>query len=332
LEFFDGGNKFVTCSADKTVKVWKWEGLELLHTLNVSPKPGVQDMQVGVTVTNEYIISLSLSGILNFWNLEGLSAESVAAPDFTQAGHRKNVIQVWYNEDKLISIDTEGRVLSFSNLSDIPAHKDLGKSVKQASFSSCGGFMAVSSSNKVFVYNTATFEQLAEIPADGFINKLFLVNQNKIAVVTNKNTFTIYENGEEAGVAKLGEEGISLDVSEDETTAYVGSNVSIPIFVGFDPFREEHSSRSTSRTTLSPSRARSETRSPVFRLPTATTWSPSEPETESSASTVTLRTRSFLPPSSTTETSSLVLFSPQMTPECSPPPTRPIFTCGTLRP
>lgn len=51
LTFFDGGNKFVTCSADKTVKVWKWDGLELLHTLNVSPKPGIGDMQVGVTVT-----------------------------------------------------------------------------------------------------------------------------------------------------------------------------------------------------------------------------------------------------------------------------------------
>ena len=170
LTFFDGGNKFVTCSADKTVKVWKWEGLELLHTLNVSPKPGVQDMQVGVTVTEQYIISLSLSGILNFWNLEGLSGESIAAPDFTQAGHRKNILQVWYNEGQLISIDTEGRVLKFNNLSDIPAFFDLGKSVKQASFSNCGKFLAISSSNKIWILNTDNFEQTAEIQADGFIN------------------------------------------------------------------------------------------------------------------------------------------------------------------
>lgn len=113
LTFFDGGNKFVTCSADKTVKVWKWDGLELLHTLNVSPKPTVEDMQVGVTVTNQYIISLSLSGVLNFWNIEGLSGETVAIPDFKQAGHRKNIIQVWYNENQLMSIDTEGRILKF---------------------------------------------------------------------------------------------------------------------------------------------------------------------------------------------------------------------------
>lgn len=44
IQFFDGGNKMVTCSADKTVKVWKWDGLELLHTLIVSEKPVVEDM------------------------------------------------------------------------------------------------------------------------------------------------------------------------------------------------------------------------------------------------------------------------------------------------
>lgn len=44
LAFFDKGAKFVTCSADKTCKIWKWEGLELLHTLKISPKPQVDDM------------------------------------------------------------------------------------------------------------------------------------------------------------------------------------------------------------------------------------------------------------------------------------------------
>jgi WD40 repeat protein len=227
LTFFDGGNKFVTCSADKTVKVWQWEGLELLHTLNIAPKPGVGDMQVGVTVTEQYIISLSLSGVLNFWNLEGLDGESVAAPDFVQAGHRKNVIQVWFNEGQLISVDTEGRVLKFNNLADNPTFHDFGKSVKQANFTPCGKFLAVSSSDKVLIYNTENFEQTAEIKADGFINKLFLLTQEKVAIVTNKSTFTVYEGGEESGVVKLGEEGISLSISEDETTGYVGSNVSL---------------------------------------------------------------------------------------------------------
>lgn len=158
LTFFDGGNKFVTCSADKTCKVWKWDGLELLHTLNVSSKPTIDDMQVGVTVTKQYIISLSLSGVLNFWVIENLSSESVGAPDFTQAGHRKNIIQAWYNEDRLISIDTEGRILRFSNLSEIPVFINLDKSVKQAHFTPCGDYIALSSSDKIFVYSTDKFE------------------------------------------------------------------------------------------------------------------------------------------------------------------------------
>jgi WD repeat-containing protein 1 (actin-interacting protein 1) len=82
LAFFDSGKKFVTCSADKTLKVWAFEGLELLHTLHVSAKPSVEDMQVGVTVTDQYLISVSLSGIINYWNLSSLQGEVIAAPDF----------------------------------------------------------------------------------------------------------------------------------------------------------------------------------------------------------------------------------------------------------
>jgi WD40 repeat protein len=82
LAFFDGGKKFVTCSADKTLKIWKWEGLQLLHTLNINAKPQVDDMQVGVTVTDQHIISLSLNGVFNFWNLDQLEGEVIDAPHF----------------------------------------------------------------------------------------------------------------------------------------------------------------------------------------------------------------------------------------------------------
>jgi hypothetical protein len=197
-------------------------------------------MQVGVTVTEQYIISLSLSGVLNFWNLEGLEGESVAAPDFVQAGHRKNVIQVWFNEGQLISIDTEGRVLKFTNLADNPQFHDFGKSVKQASFTPCGKFLAVSSSDKVLIYSTENWEQTAEVKADGFINKLFLLTQDKFAVVTNKSTFTVYEGGESAGVVKLGEEGIALSISEDGSTGYAGSNVSPNFQTNFNSFLERN--------------------------------------------------------------------------------------------
>lgn len=55
---------------------------------------------------------------------------------------------------------------------------------------------------------------------------MHIITKDKVAVITNKNTFTVYENGEESGSVKLGEEALSFDISDDATTAYVGSNVS----------------------------------------------------------------------------------------------------------
>ncbi len=222
LAFFDGGKKFVTCSADKTLKIWKWEGLQLLHTLNINAKPQVDDMQVGVTVTDQHIISLSLNGVFNFWNLDQLEGEVIDAPHFVQGLHRKNIVQVWYSEGKLLSIDTDGRVLKFESLSQIATHHDLGKSVKNAKFTKCGKFVAISSSDSIIVYSTDDFKELSETKADGFINDLFILSATKVAAVTNKSTFTVFDEGNACTTIALGEEGTCIDMSNDGSSAYVG--------------------------------------------------------------------------------------------------------------
>ena len=215
----------VTCSADKTVKVWKWDGLELLHTLIVSEKPVVEDMQVGVAVTKDYIISLSLKGVFNYWKITELDGDKIM-PSNVQAGHRKNVIQSWYNSGRLLTIDTEGRALHFATLNGFPEYVDLNKGVNNAVFLSDGSLACISSGDKVSVHKTPSFEEVFEVKADGFVNAVEFIAPNKVAALTNKNTITVYEDGAAVGSLNLGEEGLCINVSDDKSTIYVGGSVS----------------------------------------------------------------------------------------------------------
>lgn len=74
-------------------------------------------MQVGVAKLAGHIVSLSLSGALNFWKLETIEqgGEAIASPDLVFDGHRKRIVGAFYNEGRLISVDAEGKVCKQKN-------------------------------------------------------------------------------------------------------------------------------------------------------------------------------------------------------------------------
>lgn len=86
--------------------------------MNISAKPTVDDMQVGVAKLSNHLVSLSLSGALNFWKLDEITEEAVniSAPSFVFDGHRKAIIGVYYNEGRLMTVDMEGKICKFFSL------------------------------------------------------------------------------------------------------------------------------------------------------------------------------------------------------------------------
>merc|ERR1719229_1137567 len=66
ISFSSDGKQFITCSADKTCKLWDVEKGECIFTYNFSDKPLVEDMQVGCLWLDKYLISISLSGKINY--------------------------------------------------------------------------------------------------------------------------------------------------------------------------------------------------------------------------------------------------------------------------
>lgn len=82
--WFEDSQRFATCGADKEVKLWNVKG-DLLSSLKVSTQPTVADMQVGVARLHNGLISVSLSGALNFWREDSLAASNL--PDLIVHGH-----------------------------------------------------------------------------------------------------------------------------------------------------------------------------------------------------------------------------------------------------
>lgn len=90
--------KLMTCSADKTVKIWIMDEKhyisnkeELVFTMGTA----VEDMQVACAWIGDHLISISLSGNINYLDLENPSK-----PKKVIKGHNKAIITSCLNDDK----------------------------------------------------------------------------------------------------------------------------------------------------------------------------------------------------------------------------------------
>lgn len=109
-----------TSSMDKTVKIWDINS-KANTTLRVESKEkestSDDEMQSGLALGKDYIISLSLNGTLNLWSLskfkENGTIESFSElPDKRIFGHQAHINLVRYNftQKKLYSADITGRI------------------------------------------------------------------------------------------------------------------------------------------------------------------------------------------------------------------------------
>jgi len=106
---WDGsGRKLLSASGDKTAKVWDVEGTTCIATFKMGDS--VEDQQVGCLWSGPHLISVSLSGFLNFLDLD-----SPSAPKAIVMGHNKPITALAASQDSktLYSADSDGRVVAW---------------------------------------------------------------------------------------------------------------------------------------------------------------------------------------------------------------------------
>eukprot|EP01083_Nonionella_stella_P003016 8595_1 len=109
LAWSPDGKRFISSSADKTCKVWNYESGDLLHTFRFADKPSIADMQVSCLWMDKYLLSVSLSGKINYLDL----ALKEERPVRVLTGHKRSVYDVAYDRQRnlVFSGDADCRVI-----------------------------------------------------------------------------------------------------------------------------------------------------------------------------------------------------------------------------
>lgn len=98
---------FVTCSADNLLKKWRVEGLEQVVTFKLPHPKSVENQQVGLAVTKDYVLSLSLNGNLNFFTHNGSFSHTIF-------GHQSALTQVVLVDNNLITGGSDGLLIKWN--------------------------------------------------------------------------------------------------------------------------------------------------------------------------------------------------------------------------
>ena len=80
-------------------------------TLKPADKLGIPNMMCGVVTNGKVICALTLNGIINVWNMEGIADGKL--PDYTIEGHQSPITKLLYSKSskEIISSDSNGKIL-----------------------------------------------------------------------------------------------------------------------------------------------------------------------------------------------------------------------------
>ncbi|VDM74600.1 unnamed protein product [Strongylus vulgaris] len=107
LAWSPNGKQIATASADKTVKIWDAHGKALESTINFGD--AIEDQQVGITWSPKALVSVSLSGFLNFIDPAGKIIK-------VNHGHNKGITALALSACKqwLFTSDFEGHITKWN--------------------------------------------------------------------------------------------------------------------------------------------------------------------------------------------------------------------------
>lgn len=116
-------NTIATSSLDKTVKIWDLKEKVCKFTLlpKEKSKLGLPEFSCGINTNGKYVFSLSLSGVLNFWDISDLTTlQDEKLPDRIIDGHQNYVSSIVEVKSKnlVISSDNNGKIIIWKSESN----------------------------------------------------------------------------------------------------------------------------------------------------------------------------------------------------------------------
>ncbi|KAL3095436.1 hypothetical protein niasHS_007535 [Heterodera schachtii] len=227
LNWHSGGIKLATASGDKTIKIWDVPGRKLIGT--VSFGSAIEDQQLAVVWLKNWIVSVSLSGFINYICPETLKVCRVLR------GHNKSITALTLSEDRRMAFtaDFEGHITRW-NVSDGSSERvtpQVHKSqVSGLSLTSGGLLISIGWDDSVAFIENALSPSIENVQSlshrlssqpRGVAN----IGQNgeKVAVACHRSIF-IFTDKKQSSVIDIKYEGTSVAIHPNGILLAVGGN------------------------------------------------------------------------------------------------------------
>jgi len=246
ISWAPNGKQFMTASADKTCKVWDFETGTVLQTFCATGKPTVQDMQVSCIWLGDNLISVSLSGRINFWEMGKENAVRIVT------GHKKTIQDMAVDKKNgfLYSVDVDSQVVrtecKSGECEDMIGDPHKGKQIKNIKLDcESNTFYTIGVSDMMFRHSTAKnelAEQKEGVQIDGASRGVATgnVTADLVVVGTHKKKVLIYNNMELQATIELGYAPTCVALSPDDKTLAVASEDRKFYFYNMDDQKESN--------------------------------------------------------------------------------------------
>lgn len=218
-------SKFVTSSADGTVKLWDVASGNVVKSWEFEKSPANQ--QVGVVFAGKYIISLALSGDLNFLT------EDSDKPEIVLNGHQKSITALATVKGGFYTGSYDGRVIHWSE-------KGVATTVAGDGHSNLIAALSADDQDNVW---SAGWDDILKKISDGKFSgtnnsiggqpkALSVAKKSGAVAVVTETSLQLFENGTSKS-AKLPFNATSVSITEDGSLIAVGSqNYEVHLFNG----------------------------------------------------------------------------------------------------
>ncbi|KAG0334913.1 hypothetical protein BG000_007944 [Podila horticola] len=219
LSWSADNKRLVTSSADQTAKIWDIETSSVVNTFDLSSSGSVNGQQVGNIWKGDSLLSLSLSGDLNYLD------PSTSQTSRIVKGHQKGITALAMSEDKktFLTGSYDGRVVSWEG-NDGEGHplEESSHSNQVMQLISCGNeFISAGMDDTVKVTDISS-KNVAVISISALPRGISASDDKTIMVATD-NEIQVIQGGKKVGSLAVGYTATSVAINHQGSTVAVGA-------------------------------------------------------------------------------------------------------------
>ncbi|KAF9178422.1 hypothetical protein BGZ50_007745 [Haplosporangium sp. Z 11] len=221
LSWSPDSSRIMTSSADQTVKIWDVESSSVVNTFELATDGSkIHGQQVGNIWKGDYLLSLSLSGDLNYLD------PTTSKASRTIQGHQKAITALAVSEDKmtLTTGSYDGRVMSWDQASgeSTPLEEASHSNQVMQMVTAGAELISVGMDDTLRISSKSAPKDVSVISTNG-LPKGVGVSDDQTVVVATENEIQVIQGGKKVDSLAVGYNATAIAINPQGSTVAVGA-------------------------------------------------------------------------------------------------------------